>query len=83
MRIPPPLPWQGDSPSALRLRHQLLGKPAVKGTRLTVEFIVDLLVQGWTGAGILRNYPGPAREDVQACLGYAGAVLQAEKVYLS
>lgn len=36
----------------------LVGKPVVKGTRLAVEFIIDLLAQGWTEAEILRNYPG-------------------------
>jgi uncharacterized protein (DUF433 family) len=59
----------------------LVGKPAVKGTRLAVEFIIDLLAQGWTEGEILRNYPGLTHEDVQACLGYASATLQAEKVY--
>lgn len=59
----------------------LVGKPVVKGTRLAVEFIIDLLAQGWTEAEILRNYPGLTREDVRACLLYAGMVLKAEKVY--
>ena len=59
----------------------LVGKPVVKGTRLAVEFIIDLLAQGWSEAEILRNYPGLTREDVQACLAYASAVLQDEKVY--
>ena len=59
----------------------LAGKPILRGTRLAVEFIVDLLAQGWTEAEILRNYPGLTHEDVQACLGYASATLQAEKVY--
>ena len=59
----------------------LAGKPIVKGTRLAVEFITDLLAQGWTEAELLRNYPGLVHEDVQACLGYASATLQAEKVY--
>ncbi len=49
----------------------LVGKPIVKGTRLAVEFIVDLLAQGWSEADILRNYPQLTREDVQACLAYA------------
>jgi len=35
----------------------LVGKPVVKGTRLAVEFIVELLAQGWSEADILRNYP--------------------------
>ena len=57
------------------------GKPVVKGTRLSVEFIIDLLAQGWSNADILRNYPGLTGEDVQACLNYAGALLRAERVY--
>jgi len=59
----------------------LVGKPTVRGTRLAVEFIIDLLAQGWTEAEILDNYPGLTQEDVQACLGYASATLRAEKVY--
>lgn len=59
----------------------LVGKPVVKGTRLAVEFIIDLLAQGWNEADLLRNYPGLAREDIQACLRYASMVLKAEKVY--
>lgn len=59
----------------------LVGKPVVKGTRLAVEFIIDLLAQGWSEAEILRNYPGLTQEDIQACLSYASEVLKAEKVY--
>jgi uncharacterized protein (DUF433 family) len=59
----------------------LTGKPVVKGTRLAVEFIVDLLAQGWSEADILRNYPGLTKDDIQACLHYASAVLHAENVY--
>ena len=59
----------------------LVGKPVVKGTRLAVEFIVDLLAQGWPVQEILRNYPGVTEEDIKACLRYASAILQAEKVY--
>jgi uncharacterized protein (DUF433 family) len=59
----------------------LCGKPIVKGTRLAVEFLVDLLAQGWTEAEILKNYPGITREDILACLAYASAALRAEKVY--
>jgi uncharacterized protein (DUF433 family) len=59
----------------------LVGKPVVKGTRLAVEFIIDLLAQGWTEAEILRNYPGLTQEDIRACLVYARTVLKAEKVY--
>ena len=59
----------------------LVGKPVIKGSRLSVEFIVDLLAQGWDESEILSNYPGLTSEDIQACLAYASAVLQAEKVY--
>lgn len=59
----------------------LTGKPIIKGTRLAVEFIVNLLAQGWSETDILRNYPGVTVEDIRACLNYASVVLQAEKVY--
>ena len=59
----------------------LCGKPVIRGTRLAVEFVVDLLAQGWTIDQVLDNYPGVTREDVQACLGYARDVLMLERVY--
>lgn len=59
----------------------LVGKPVVRGTRLAVEFIIDLLAQGWSEAEVLRNYPGLTREDILACLAYAGQRLKAERVY--
>ena len=59
----------------------LVGKPVIRGTRLAVEFIVELLAQGWTQEEILDNYPGITREDIQACLAYASAMLHAERVY--
>jgi uncharacterized protein (DUF433 family) len=59
----------------------LVGKPVVKGTRLAVAFVVDLLACGWSEEEILRNYPGLSHEDIMACLAYASAVLQAEQVF--
>ena len=59
----------------------LVGKPVIKGTRLAVEFIVELLAQGWTEEDILRNYPGLTTEDIRACLAYASQVLQSERVF--
>ena len=59
----------------------LAGKPVVKGTRLAVEFIIDLLAQGWPEEDILRNYPGLSHEDILACLSYASEVLRTERVY--
>lgn len=60
----------------------LVGKPVIKGTRLAVEFVIDLLAQGWSDQEILRNYPGITREDIQACLAYASETLKIEKVYI-
>ncbi len=59
----------------------LVGKPVIKGTRLAVEFIVELLAQGWAESEILRNYPGIEREDISACLAYATNLLKTEKIY--
>lgn len=59
----------------------LVGKPVIRGTRLAVEFIIDLLAQGWSEDEILRNYPGLTHEDIQACLRYASELLRAERVY--
>ncbi len=60
----------------------LVGKPIVKGTRISVEFVVDLLGRGWTVEQVLYEYDHLAPEDVQACLAYASEVLKSEHVYL-
>ena len=49
----------------------LAGKPIVQGTRLSVEFVIGLLADGWTEAEIIENYPGITHEGVIACLAYA------------
>jgi uncharacterized protein (DUF433 family) len=54
----------------------LVGKPVIKGTRIAVEWVVDLLAQGWTEQQILDNYPGLAHEDILACLQYASDALK-------
>ena len=59
----------------------LVGKPVIKGTRLAVDFIIELLAQGWPEAEILRNYPGLKSEDIRACLLYASEMMRSEKVY--
>lgn len=59
----------------------LVGKPTIRGTRLAVEFVIDLLAEGWPESEVLRNYPGITSEDIQACLHYASAMLKAERVY--
>jgi uncharacterized protein (DUF433 family) len=59
----------------------LVGKPVIKGTRLSVEFVVGLLAQGWSENEVLSNYPGITREDLLACLAYAQDRLKDERVY--
>ena len=59
----------------------LAGKPVVKGTRLAVELILDLLAGGWSHEQILGNYPGLAAEDLLACVAYAAERLKDERLY--
>jgi uncharacterized protein (DUF433 family) len=49
----------------------MVGKPVIKGTRLTVEYILNLLAHGSSTADILAEYEGLTREDIQACLLFA------------
>ena len=48
----------------------LLGKPTIKGTRVSVEHIVGLLAQGWTEGEILENFPRLTKESLQAVFSY-------------
>ena len=59
----------------------LVGKPVVKGTRIAVEFVIDVLARGWTTERILREYDYLTAEDIRACLTYAGEVVKSERVY--
>ncbi|MFH0765731.1 MAG: DUF433 domain-containing protein [Calditrichota bacterium] len=61
----------------------LVGKPVIKGTRLSVEFIVGLLASEWTEDDIRANYPGLTHEDIIACLNYAEERLSSELQFLS
>jgi len=49
----------------------MVGKPVIKGTRLTVEYILNLLAHGATIEDILDEYEGLTQEDIQACLLFA------------
>ncbi len=59
----------------------LVGKPVVRGTRLTVEFILDLVAEGWSFEDVLENYPGLTVEDIRACVAYARNVLVEMQVF--
>ena len=49
----------------------MVGKPIIRGTRLTVEYVLGLLAHGTTIDEILGEYPGLTVEDIQACLLFA------------
>jgi uncharacterized protein (DUF433 family) len=59
----------------------LAGKPVIKGTRLSVDFVVGLLAEGWTQRQLLANYPALNADDVRACLAYAVELLRDERTY--
>jgi uncharacterized protein (DUF433 family) len=58
----------------------LVGKPTIKGTRISVELILSWLAQGWTHEQVLENYPHIKREDILAALAFAAEMLR-EKQY--
>jgi uncharacterized protein (DUF433 family) len=59
----------------------LVGKPVIRGTRISVEFVLGLMAERWSEADILEAYPGLAVEDIQACLAYARDVMSSERVF--
>jgi uncharacterized protein (DUF433 family) len=59
----------------------LVGKPIIRGTRISVDFVIGLLGQGWTMEQVLEEYEHLKREDIVACLSYASEVLGSEKIY--
>lgn len=54
----------------------MVGKPVISGTRLTVEYILNLLAHGETAESIIEEYPGLTLEDIQACLLFASRSLE-------
>jgi len=54
----------------------MVGKPVIRGTRLTVEYVLNLLAHGATMEEILNEYKGLTREDIQACLLFATKSLE-------
>lgn len=54
----------------------MVGKPVIKGTRLSVEFILNLLAHGSTIQEIISEYQGLSIEDIQACILFASKSLE-------
>jgi uncharacterized protein (DUF433 family) len=59
----------------------LAGKPVIRGTRLAVEFILELLAAGQSEQDIQAAYPGVTRDDILACLSYASYLAHEYKTY--
>ena len=56
----------------------LVGKPIIKGTRISVELILDRLADGWTMEDVLASYSNVSREDVLAALSFASELFKEE-----
>lgn len=54
----------------------MVGKPVIRGTRLTVEYILNLLAHGATFEEIMQEYEGLTQEDIRACLLFAAQSLE-------
>ena len=59
----------------------LLGKPVIRGTRLSVDFILGLLAEGWDEKAILENYPQLTQQHLQAVFAFAAECMREESLY--
>jgi uncharacterized protein (DUF433 family) len=59
----------------------LLGKPVVKGTRISVDFILGLFSEGWTEDQILENYPTLTKKSLRAVFAFATECMREESLY--
>jgi uncharacterized protein (DUF433 family) len=72
------MPWQ----QRITIDPEILaGKPVIRGTRLAVEFILELLASGQSESQILANYQGLTSEDILACLSYASYLAHEYRAY--
>jgi uncharacterized protein (DUF433 family) len=61
----------------------MVGKPAVAGTRITVELLLDLLASGETVESILQDYPQLKQDDILAALAYAADALSTDELVMA
>jgi uncharacterized protein (DUF433 family) len=72
------MPW----PERVTVDPEILtGKPVIRGTRVAVELVLELLAAGQSENDILESYPGLTREDILACLAYASYLAHEYKAY--
>jgi uncharacterized protein (DUF433 family) len=75
--------WRIEMPKGLVISDPavMMGKPVIKGTRITVELILEKLAAGETIEQILEAYPHLTREGIQAALSFAAEALRSDVVY--
>ncbi len=59
----------------------MMGKPVIKGTRITVEMLLRKLSQGLAVKEIIKDYPAISEEDIKAALEYAASTIQNEQIH--
>ena len=66
----------------IKIGKEILGgKPVVKGTRIPVYLILELLASGMSEEDIMKEYPTLKREDIRACLSYASKIVREERSF--
>ena len=61
----------------------MLGKPVIKGTRITVEMVLRKLSEGVSIEELIKSYPNVSKEDIFACLAYSAEVIATEEIIAS
>jgi len=70
-----------DGLKRIRLNTKIMGgKPVIKGTRIPVYLILELLASGMSEQDVMKEYPTLKREDVRASLAYASKILREEEI---
>lgn len=62
--------------------RKMMGKPIIKGTRITVELLLRKLAEGATEADLFDAYPRLTREDIRAAIAYAADTIAHEEIIL-
>lgn len=68
--FPLPLITMDWSTHIISDEHILLGKPVIKGTRISVELVLELMATGWTEKQVLESYPNITQDDLKAVFAY-------------
>ncbi len=63
--------------------NMMLGKPCIKGTRITIELIIKKLSEGITNEQLLNGYPNLTEDDIRAALAYSADVISREELLAS